>query len=220
MERMENTLDQENRMFEGYGSLLPVDAPAVGYEREERPLRGDDDPPTDDEATDDDQPAVSLRDAKTPREMIESTGAALSWSKDRISRVLTAIQPILKYISGGEVELYDVFSTAISSLPEQHTTEDIEVRFARLATVLEETEDKIEYLGPVFSLPDFEAAAEIELRDIERRRAGPNFMPGNPCQKCKSTKTIAYQKQTRSADEGVTIITKCHECGYQWAQYT
>lgn len=34
--------------------------------------------------------------------------------------------------------------------------------------------------------------------------------------KCGSKRTISFQKQTRSADEGSTTFAKCVECGTQW----
>lgn len=36
------------------------------------------------------------------------------------------------------------------------------------------------------------------------------------CKKCNSKRTISFQRQTRSADEGSTTFAKCVECGNQW----
>jgi DNA-directed RNA polymerase subunit M/transcription elongation factor TFIIS len=36
------------------------------------------------------------------------------------------------------------------------------------------------------------------------------------CFKCKSFKTLSYQRQTRSADEGATTFIQCVECGNKW----
>ena len=36
------------------------------------------------------------------------------------------------------------------------------------------------------------------------------------CYRCNSKKTISYQRQTRSADEGATTFARCTECNYNW----
>ena len=36
------------------------------------------------------------------------------------------------------------------------------------------------------------------------------------CAKCKSSRTLSYAKQVRSADEGTTIFAECIACGHRW----
>ena len=36
------------------------------------------------------------------------------------------------------------------------------------------------------------------------------------CGRCKSSKTSNTQKQTRSADEPMTVFVVCHNCGKRW----
>lgn len=36
------------------------------------------------------------------------------------------------------------------------------------------------------------------------------------CGKCGSKRTISFQKQTRSADEGATTFAQCVDCGNKW----
>ena len=37
------------------------------------------------------------------------------------------------------------------------------------------------------------------------------------CWKCQSHRTISYQRQIRSADEGTTIFAQCVQCGNKWS---
>ena len=36
------------------------------------------------------------------------------------------------------------------------------------------------------------------------------------CHKCGSFRTISYQRQTRSADEGSTTFARCVQCSHSW----
>lgn len=36
------------------------------------------------------------------------------------------------------------------------------------------------------------------------------------CTRCRSTDTVTFQKQTRSADEGMTNFSSCNACGHRW----
>ena len=38
------------------------------------------------------------------------------------------------------------------------------------------------------------------------------------CGKCKMNKVDYYQKQTRGADEPMTLFCTCHNCGHRWRQ--
>lgn len=40
------------------------------------------------------------------------------------------------------------------------------------------------------------------------------------CGRCSSTRTISFQRQTRSADEGATTFVQCTQCGNQWKNRT
>jgi DNA-directed RNA polymerase subunit M/transcription elongation factor TFIIS len=38
------------------------------------------------------------------------------------------------------------------------------------------------------------------------------------CKRCKSDDIIKDEKQTKSADEGMTGFYSCNACGFQWKQ--
>ena len=38
------------------------------------------------------------------------------------------------------------------------------------------------------------------------------------CKKCKSRKVLSYQVQARSADEPMTTVAKCSQCGIGWTE--
>nr|UNH60793.1 DNA-directed RNA polymerase III subunit [Scale drop disease virus] len=39
---------------------------------------------------------------------------------------------------------------------------------------------------------------------------------GHVCTKCKSNKTFMVTRQTRSADEALSVFVKCVKCSNQW----
>jgi DNA-directed RNA polymerase subunit M/transcription elongation factor TFIIS len=38
------------------------------------------------------------------------------------------------------------------------------------------------------------------------------------CGRCKEFKVTYYQRQTRSADEPMSVFATCHACGKKWKQ--
>lgn len=62
---------------------------------------------------------------------------------------------------------------------------------------------------------------EIEAWVAEVSRSDNKVVNGTPtdeftCSKCKKNKTVYYQKQTRSADEPMTVFLTCVTCGHKW----
>ena len=61
-----------------------------------------------------------------------------------------------------------------------------------------------------------------EYRDIEKEEDHFLLHPFTveegvlECSRCGGKRTISYQKQTRSADEGSTTFAKCVDCKKQW----
>lgn len=66
----------------------------------------------------------------------------------------------------------------------------------------------------------FENAARKALRfaDAESEVDPEKMQDGLLQCKCGSKKTSYYEKQTRSADEPMTVFAKCHTCGKRWKQ--
>mmetsp|Transcript_84593 Transcript_84593/g.225942 ORF Transcript_84593/g.225942 Transcript_84593/m.225942 type:complete len:132 (-) Transcript_84593:47-442(-) len=56
-------------------------------------------------------------------------------------------------------------------------------------------------------------AFQMETFKINEMREATDMFE---CGKCKKRKTTFYQKQTRSADEPMTIFITCLNCGHEW----
>ena len=48
------------------------------------------------------------------------------------------------------------------------------------------------------------------------RAGGGGGAGGLRCRKCGSDSVAVQQKQTRSADEGMTVFCSCEQCGFHW----
>ncbi len=46
-----------------------------------------------------------------------------------------------------------------------------------------------------------------------------HFSGGFKCRRCGSDKTQYQQKQTRSADEPMTVFIECMACGKRWREF-
>lgn len=68
----------------------------------------------------------------------------------------------------------------------------------------------------LFENPLMSSAKEKAAIDMEIFRTKIDVEMGEPCRRCKSTSTIAFEKQTRSADEAMTIKISCLSCSYKW----
>ncbi|WAK75083.1 putative transcription elongation factor SII [Mandarin fish ranavirus] len=65
-----------------------------------------------------------------------------------------------------------------------------------------------------FSHPCFDKLRQSELQNHQ-----PPVLPSEgtvTCPVCKSKRVHAYQKQTRSADEPMTLFALCALCGKRW----
>lgn len=66
----------------------------------------------------------------------------------------------------------------------------------------------------------YETQRKIEEREIEIVTSEMTVVKGlYTCARCKSEKTYSRQVQTRSADEGMTSIIQCANCGKVWREY-
>lgn len=69
----------------------------------------------------------------------------------------------------------------------------------------------------LFSSPIFDKERDVFFVNLERSRRKVNTTKGMlACPNCKSKSTESIEKQTRSADEPMTIISTCLECGKTW----
>lgn len=77
--------------------------------------------------------------------------------------------------------------------------------------------DKIKFSEILFSSPIFDRERDLFFINLERSRRKVGTSKGLlKCPNCKSQSTESIEKQTRSADEPMTIISTCLECGKTW----
>lgn len=56
----------------------------------------------------------------------------------------------------------------------------------------------------------------LDANSLNLLKDEDNLKPFITCRKCRGDKVITESKQTRSADEGMTIFCMCQECGCRW----
>lgn len=82
-------------------------------------------------------------------------------------------------------------------------------------------------MNPAQDLASDKHREELRLLEIENRakaRSDNELTVGTPtdefkCKRCGKRDTIYTQKQTRSADEPMTLFIRCVPCGNKWRQY-
>ena len=70
-------------------------------------------------------------------------------------------------------------------------------------------------MDPIFEHPVFDLATEKMKRQSEKSQEPPENSVYT-CFKCGSNNVFSIAKQVRSADEGITIFNKCHDCHNKW----
>ena len=69
----------------------------------------------------------------------------------------------------------------------------------------------------IFGLPVMRKAQEKERIDLEIYRAKIEGTVGVfTCPRCHGKSTVSSERQTRSADEPLTIFIRCTTCGFNW----
>ena len=58
--------------------------------------------------------------------------------------------------------------------------------------------------------------AEANSDVVDAQTGGGDGSGMYKCARCGSTRTTNFQKQTRSADEPMTVFVKCKDCGKRW----
>lgn len=85
----------------------------------------------------------------------------------------------------------------------------------------EEMTPALERAASAKLLHDFQEAKRSDWHDVNRAailaQAGVKDQTGFfKCGRCQSTKTAFYQKQTRGADEPMTVFVQCLDCKNRW----
>ena len=63
---------------------------------------------------------------------------------------------------------------------------------------------------------DVTETRRIVTEELETAARGANAGGALRCMACGADNIVVQQKQTRSADEGMTVFCGCQECGRQW----
>lgn len=105
---------------------------------------------------------------------------------------------------------------------------DSNIQLYDLLHILDQSSNKKETLKTLSSLITTHGAnyiwAQPEFNKYRVMMEEENYFQTNPIDfeegvmecRCGSHKTISYQRQTRSADEGATTFVKCVECKHSW----
>ena len=70
------------------------------------------------------------------------------------------------------------------------------------------------YMDKILTTPKIESCSQKD-NDV-RKSDGSSRKVFLRCRHCKSTDVTFTQKQTRSADESMTLFCRCAECGKAW----
>lgn len=69
----------------------------------------------------------------------------------------------------------------------------------------------------IFRYPIFKEARALEEEHDVFINSPPVVEDGViVCPKCRGSKTISYQRQTRSVDEGMSTYSQCVDCKHRW----
>ena len=63
-----------------------------------------------------------------------------------------------------------------------------------------------------------DAAWKFQIEALQRRKANLATTDQFKCGKCQQRKCVYYQKQTRSADEPMTVFITCTNCDHEWRE--
>lgn len=78
---------------------------------------------------------------------------------------------------------------------------------------LSNPERKPEYVQMMKQEKHFESLLEEGVRHVEKLQKWDNLLK---CRRCKSNDIITEQKQTRAADEGMSVFAVCRNCLTKW----
>lgn len=118
---------------------------------------------------------------------------------------------VLKWLNGSKIfnhEERDIFLEVLNLLREN----DIEDVY----DLLQQYEDKDDFIWNMPGLEDCEEAAVREIKILTTTEKG--VIGAGECKYCPGKELVFTKKQTRRADEGMTIFVRCVTCGRRWRQ--
>lgn len=138
-----------------------------------------------------------------PRKRISST-----ISRDDASRILSrwTTENNAKMFGGFMKSKEDLFQLCGKMITKEYSNKEL---FVEIKNGIKEWDTKI-----------YEKQRKTDEREIEIATTEMKVEKGlYTCGRCKSEKTFSRQVQTRSADEGMTSIIQCANCGKVWREY-
>mmetsp|Transcript_16979 Transcript_16979/g.29228 ORF Transcript_16979/g.29228 Transcript_16979/m.29228 type:complete len:106 (+) Transcript_16979:109-426(+) len=100
---------------------------------------------------------------------------------------------------------------ASSNQPDKNTPEKLPT-----GEGVEEQNGMSEVVKDVRPFDDWNDANERKINEICGTKGDLLKSSSFSCRKCKSNKTTLTQKQTRQADEKITVFVLCMVCGERW----
>jgi transcription elongation factor S-II len=155
------------------------------------------------------------------------TTIPMEWRQSIVSKLNEALPHHSKWINDFEIQLHNRYS----SDPETYQCEAVRLGLNLLqnADYLTKTWTPDQFVSSNLSDDDLSKTTELDQQDQLDRQKNVQFQElteeteqklsqsgGIGTCKCGSSKVSYMQKQTRSADEPMTVFIQCQKCGNRW----